>query len=46
MVSETAKAAKTLKTIRQSLLPLVMNFPPLSEPVTIPKMAAELIMVL
>ena len=35
-----------LKTIMAGLLPLVMNFPPASDPVTTPKIAALLIIVL
>lgn len=46
IVNEVAIAAKTLKIIRQSLLPLVINLPPTREPDTTPKMAAALIKVL
>jgi hypothetical protein len=35
-----------LKTIKHILLPLVMNIPPINDPVAIPRIAAELIIVL
>lgn len=46
IVRVVAMAAKMLKTIMAGLLPLVMNFPPASDPVTTPKIAALLIIVL
>lgn len=46
MVSVTEIAASTLNMIKQSLLPFYINFPPTSDPLTTPNMAAELISVL
>jgi len=46
MVSVTAIAARKLKMIKASLLPLVMKLPPTNDPITMPKIAELLIIVL
>lgn len=46
IVSVVAIAAKMLNIINATLLPLVINFPPSNDPVTTPKTAALLIIVL
>lgn len=46
IVNPVPIAATTLKTIKHNLLPLVMNLPPNKDPVTIPKIAELLIIVL
>lgn len=46
IVSVTDAAAKMLNTMIANLRPFWMNFPPTRDPVTTPKIAAELISVL
>jgi len=46
IVSVVANAPKILNIMRALLLPFYINLPPTSEPVTTPKIAAELIRVL